>query len=128
MNLKHMKQFLEPFGISLKTTSTDGSGAYIDEREIYLDLSEMSSDEEAWSMLFHELAHFYCAENSLYSHYHNQDPDKSYMLRYGLKIEKYVDGVAGRLFGSYFPDIEYIPAYDTQEDIDWFYHWIEREY
>lgn len=82
--------------------------------------------------IFHELGHIYCYESNLYEIYHNNSlPEKElaiYMRKYGLRAERFVDKVGQSLMSDYFPDIPYVPCYQTETSIKWYKKWINRNY
>ncbi len=84
------------------------------------------------SDIFHELGHIYCYQNDLYKIYHNDSLPKKelaiYMRKYGLRAERFVDSVGKKLMSDYFPDIPYIPCYQTPTSLKWYKKWINRNY
>ena len=72
--------------------------------------------------LFHELVHFYCYDNNIYHTYHHSEEleDK---LRFGVKVERYVDSIAEKWLKEYDSRLNYNPSYigaDPKEIRDFF--------
>jgi len=107
-----------------------GNGSCSDgfDREIWMDLDEFITKREFYSTMCHELAHIWCFDNDKYIDYHHYICDGDYVLKYGLKIERYVDKIAADIFADYFPKMKYKPCYESKEDVEWFYKWVEKAY
>jgi len=131
MDIKHLKyaiDFLSVFDINLRFVKKGGSGAFMHNRTISLDVNELVNVETTWSIIFHELAHIYCYDNNIYVNYHHDTWSNAKMHRYGFKVERGVDNIAKKLMNIYLPDLTYIDVYDTIESRIWYKQWLNRNY
>lgn len=101
-----------------------GSEADMETEEIFIDLEECDSVDRFWSLVYHELAHVLCKREGKWAKYHSSNTPKSYMLKYGVRAEKYVDKRAEELLWQDHPRLNYIPAYATAEDVQLYKDWV----
>lgn len=104
----------------------DINGSYVlcEVREIVLELQEIYTLERLWSIVFHELCHIICYEEGIYYKYHHNN-NKKYNIRYGLRIEKFIDRMAEKLMKDYLPGLEFKPCYGEAE-CDWYRDYIRN--
>lgn len=116
----------------LFTYSDEGSEVDVKKREIIIDLEGVNSLNLFWSLVFHELCHIKCYDEDKYSIFHkNTLPKKEmyqYMLKNGLRIERFVDKMAAKMMKQYLPRRTYKYSYIDQVDIDYFYNWVKEGY
>lgn len=109
-----------------------GSVAHIASREIIIDTLHVNTKNKFWSIVFHELAHFYCWDNDIYYEYHADRLPKKEMAKYirkmGLKAERFVDTMGEKLMKEYGFKMKYVKAYRSKEDVKWYKDWIEEHY
>lgn len=110
----------------------EGSEVDVNDRHIIIDLYEIKDLNTFWSMVFHELAHMYCYDNEIFYTYHYENLTEKEMGKYirkmGLKIERFVDRLGMKLMKEHGFEIDYVPAYLSKEDVEWYKQWIEKTY
>lgn len=128
--IKQIKDIADSYNVDLKFIRSGGS-ACTHNTLIEIDLSECNSLDTFLSLFFHELGHVYCYNKNLYEFYHkeNDNRDKySYMKKYGLRAERFVDRLGETLMKLYYPNNKFHKNYDTQEDVKDYYKWCEETY
>lgn len=116
------------FDVKLMFAFNGESEADMATEEIVLDLSEVTSEAEFWSLVYHEVAHIICLRKGKYKRYHSPCTPKKYMLRYGLRVERYVDSIGEKLMNQYHPELQYVSFYRKTEDVEFYKNYIEKEY
>ena len=128
---KAVRSFLKCFNVRTHFVRKGWSSA-IEDKLIEIDTRETNNLNELWSIVFHELSHVLCYRNGKYDKYHKEilpyNELAIYVRKYGLRAERYVDKVAKTLMNVYFPQYTFIEAYRTEEDIKWYYEWVNRTY
>lgn len=116
------------FDVKLMFSFNGESEADMVTEEICVDLTEITTENEFWSLIYHEVAHIKCLREGKYKRYHSACTPKDYMLRYGLRAERYVDSIGEKIMKEYHPELKYISFYQKQEDVQFFKNYIEKEY
>ena len=110
----------------------DGSEADVEDRIIVIDLCEVKSIGQFWSLFFHEIAHIWCYDNDKYYEYHAETlPIREYtryIRKVGLRAERYVDSIGKKLMKEYFPYIKHRPTYQSEEDVKSYRDWLDQNY
>lgn len=76
-----------------------------------------------WSVFFHELAHQFCYDSSIYpTYYKTRIPLMTYK-RIALKAEKETDRIGKQLMKLYFPDMKYTEWYLSIDRYKWKRKW-----
>ena len=122
--IKECRKLSIPYGIKtrFKRLSKDLGGYSDFEKRLIVINSLYKSRAWILSTFFHELVHFYCYDNNIYYLYHHSEflEDK---LRFGLKVERYVDTVAAKWLSEYDSKITYegAYAYENQKSVRGFF-------
>ena len=129
---KEARKFLKKYNVRLHFVRKGWSSACVDTNLIEIDVREVKILSDLWSMVFHELSHILCAREGLYKKYHTTHSNSRkfaiYMHRYGLRAERFVDKKAAKLMKQYFPDMEYVANYNTEEGVRYYRKWLNRYY
>lgn len=85
-----------------------------------------STTQESMLMaLFHEIGHCVAFHDGKFLPYHTAKGDETYMKRFALKAELYVDNWAEKEFYRMFPNKTFIRSYRNKEDRDYLLNWID---
>jgi len=119
------KEFAKEFNIVCFFNQND-SWADCDKGWIGLEINVPHN--EFLSLMCHEIQHVLCYRTNKWHNYHHNKASNSYMRRMGLKIERWVDKKANEMFCEFFPDLEFVPAYETEEAVRYYRKWLDVNY
>lgn len=128
--IRQVKDIADTYNVSINFIYSGGS-ACTHNTLIEIDLSECNSLDTFLSLFFHELGHVYCYNNNLYEFFHKENDGRnkySYMKKYGLRAERFVDKIGEKLMKSYYPNNTFYRNYDKPEDVKEYYKWCEETY
>lgn len=127
-----IRLFLKNFNIRVHFVKKGWSSAFSNQGLIKIDVRECPNIDKTWSLVLHELSHIICHREGIYKIYHHENISKKkfarYIRKYGLRAERHVDKMGMQLMSIYFPDLKYQQTYLSEEDVKWYYKWIERNY
>lgn len=99
-----------------------GSGSYVYKtKTVVINTSYDLSIQDALSVLFHELCHYHCTQERIFTKYHDFKTDKEYLestIKTGLRAERFVDRLAQKFMRDFFPGIRYLRGY-TKFGVEW---------
>ena len=114
-----IQAFLAPMNINITQVSGYSADAWITPKrpKIYINTDRFEHPKELWSTVFHELVHVLCYNEKKYMRYHSGKPQTiEYLRRMTLRVERYVDKRAEKLFNLFFPGYGYYRMYRTKRD------------
>lgn len=138
LDLEIAKEFAQQFNVSVRYINSVGGG-YADSkgRRIHIYIKRGSGiikhKSQFYSNLCHEICHILCYDHKKYYTYHyetsfkNKDFSISILRRTGLKAERYVEKMAGRMYNSLFPNKEYRAVY-IGKHAKWAKKWFYKNY
>ena len=116
-----IQAFLAPMNIDITQVTGHSADAWINlhlsRPKIHINTDNFENPKELWSAVFHELVHVLCYDEKKYMRYHSGKPQTiEYLRRMTLRVERYVDRRAEKLFNLFFPGYGYYRMYRTKKD------------
>lgn len=123
--LKNIKQ---SYKVNIVFIKTKYDAYYCHNRQtIFINLSFKNNFEKSIQIIFHELGHKYCFDNSKYYNYHHETNLRLIKLT-ALKAERYVDRWAKKEFQKFNFDFEYCMFYYEKSRTKLFKKYISKKF